>query len=94
MYTEFPSLSRVKEKNMSSIAVPKPPYSIGALQVLVALVIVFVLGAASGYLIRPSSAAAPAPAAVTHTATACPAGTHVVVWYTARTWACVADATS
>jgi hypothetical protein len=78
---------------MSSIAVPKPPYALGALPVLVALVAVFVLGALSGYLIRPSSAAAPAPT-VQHAATACPAGTHVVVWYTAHTWSCVADSTS
>lgn len=79
---------------MSSIAVPKPPYALGALPVLVALVAVFVLGALSGYLIRPSNAAAPAPAAAQQAATSCPAGTHVVVWYTARTWACVADETS
>jgi hypothetical protein len=75
---------------MSTIAVPKPPYALGALPVLVALVAVFVLGALSGYLIRPSSLAAPA-VVQQHAATACPAGTHVVVWYTARTWACVSD---
>ena len=75
----------------TNIALPKPPYSIGALPLLVALVAVFVLGALSGFLVRPSSAAAPAPAAQ-HAATACPANTHVVVWYTARTWACVSDA--
>ena len=66
----------------------RPTYSIGVLPVLAALITVFVLGALSGYLVKPSSAAAPAASA----ATACPAGTHVVVWYTARTWACVSDA--
>lgn len=77
----------------TSVAIPKPPYAIGPLPVLVALIAVFVFGALSGYLIRPSSVAAPAPSAQ-HAATACPSGTHVVVWYTARTWACVSDATS
>jgi hypothetical protein len=75
----------------TTAALPRPPYAIGALPVLAALIAVFVLGALSGYLIKPSSAAAPAPAAV-HAATACPSGAHAVVWYTARTWACVSDA--
>ena len=66
----------------------RPTYTIGILPVLAALITVFVLGALSGYLVKPSSAAAPATRAAT-AATACPAGTHVVVWYTARTWACV-----
>ena len=75
-----------------SVAIPKPPYSIGALPVLVALVAMFALGAVSGFLVRPASLApAAATAAQQHAATACPAGTHVVVWYTARTWACVGD---
>jgi len=71
----------------------RPVYSIGILPVLVALITVFVLGALSGYLVRPTTAAAPGPAAK-HSATTCPTGTHVVVWYTARTWACVSDATA
>ena len=75
----------------SSIAIHKPPYSIGALPVLVALVAVFVFGALSGYLVRPAVPSAPsAPRAVS----ACPTGMHAEVWYTARTWACVADANS
>ena len=69
----------------------RPTYTIGILPVLAALITVFVLGALSGYLVKPSSAAAPAARAAT-AATACPAGTHVVVWYTARTWGCVSDA--
>lgn len=68
-------------------------YSIGVLPVLAALITVFVLGALGGYLVKPSNAAAPAPIAQRQSAaTTCPAGTHVVVWYTARTWACVSDA--
>ena len=75
----------------SSIAIPKPPYSIRALPVLVALVAVFVFGAVSGYLVRPAGTSAPsAPRAVS----ACPAGMHAEVWYTAHAWSCVADATS
>ena len=75
----------------TSLVLPKPPYAIGALTVLVALIAVFILGALSGYLVRPSSAAAPARQTAV---SACPAGTHVTVWYTARTWACVSDASS
>ena len=75
----------------ANIAIPKPPYSIGALPVLVALVAVFLLGGLSGYLVRPATAAPAAALAQQRPAAACPASTHVVVWYTARTWACVAD---
>lgn len=73
----------------TSIAIPRPPYAIGPVAILVALIAVFVFGALSGYLVRPTTAAAPARAA-----SACPVGTHAVVWYTARTWACAEDATS
>jgi len=76
-----------------SVAKPNPQFSIGALPVLVALITVFVLGALSGYLVKPSSTvASPSASQRQSAATACPAGTHVMVWYTAHTWACVSDA--
>ena len=73
----------------TSVAIPRRPYAIHPVAILVALIAVFVFGALSGYLVRPSTAPA-APRA----ASACPVGTHAVVWYTARSWACVPDATS
>jgi hypothetical protein len=51
------------------------------LALAVAVVLAFVLGAAGGYAARGLNTAAAQ-------ATACPAGQHAVVWYTARTWAC------
>ena len=74
----------------TSIAVPKPPYSIGVLPLLAALLTVFALGGASGYLVRTSAPVPSAPRA----AAACSAGTHAAVWYTAHAWACVSDAGS
>ncbi|HEV2217077.1 MAG TPA: hypothetical protein VGV88_05825 [Candidatus Dormibacteraeota bacterium] len=73
----------------TSVAIPRPPYAIGPVAILIALIAVFVFGALSGYLVRPSTAPA-APQA----ASACPVGTHAVVWYTARSWACVEGAPS
>lgn len=73
----------------TSVAIPRPPSAIGPVAILVALIAVFAFGAVSGYLVRPASPAAPARATQT-LMTACPNGTHVVVFYTARTWACVA----
>jgi hypothetical protein len=61
--------------------------SVRSLMVLfAALVGAFALGAASGY-----AAKAPvAPIVVSRVVTSpCPAGMHVVVYYTAHTWACV-----
>lgn len=75
-----------------NVAMLKPQFSLG-MPSLMAFVVVFLLGAASGYIaegfVRPTAAAQPVPAAAP--ATPCPAGTHVVVWYTARTWECVSD---
>lgn len=74
----------------SSVAIPRPPYAIGPIAVLVALIVVFAFGAVSGYLVRPSSPAAPPTRATQTSLTACPNGAHVAVFYTARTWGCVA----
>lgn len=52
-----------------------------------AVVFAFVLGAAGGYTARGLTASA-APAVAGHGDSACPAGQHAVVWYTAKTWAC------
>jgi hypothetical protein len=57
------------------------------LVLVLALVIAFAVGAAGGYAVRGVTtqvAAAPRQAA-----SDCPSGTHAVVWYTARAWACV-----
>lgn len=75
----------------TSIAVPKPPYSIGLLPLLAALLTVFALGGASGYLVHAPSASAPSSQ---RAASACSAGMHAEVWYTAHAWACVPDAGS
>lgn len=72
----------------ASVALPKPPYVIGALPLLAALIAIFVLGAVSGYLVKPSSVSGSSPQAVS----VCPAGSHVVVWYTARVRTCLPDA--
>jgi hypothetical protein len=79
---------------LTSVVVRKPSLSIGALPSLIALLAVFFLGGVGGYLVRgPSTPAALAqPAAGSRPVAICPDGTHVVVWYTARTWACVSDA--
>jgi len=77
----------------TSIALVKPPYSLGVVPVLVALLTVFLLGGASGYLVKGTAVPAAAPS-VPSASTACPSGTHVTVWYTARTWACVPDSNS
>jgi hypothetical protein len=53
---------------------------------VVALLSVFLIGGAGGYLARGLSSTAAAPAAAT---SACPAGSHAVVSYTTRSWACV-----
>ena len=53
--------------------------------VLLGLVLAFVAGSAGGYAARTVGG----PAGVSsHSASACPAGSHAVVWYTAHTWAC------
>jgi hypothetical protein len=52
--------------------------------VVLGLVVAFAAGGAGGYAARTVGG----PAAVDHSS-ACPAGSHAAVWYTARTWACL-----
>jgi hypothetical protein len=73
---------------LTSVVVQKPSLSIGALPLLIALLAVFFLGGAGGFLVR--GIGAPAAASI-QPAAMCPVGMHVAVWYTARTWACVSD---
>ena len=75
---------------MTNIAISRTPYVIGALPLLVTLIAIFVLGALSGFLVRPAGA----PVLRPHAVSVCPASTHAVVWYTARTWECVQDPTN
>lgn len=76
-----------------NVANRRPPFLTGALPSLMALVAVFLLGGAGGYVVKGLSTP---PAAYQSSTTGrpnaiCPLGTHVVVWYTARTWACLSD---
>ena len=63
--------------------------SVGSAVVVLAAVIgAFVLGAVGGYAARTPVV----PSAATRVSTSqCPAGMHVVVYYTAHTWACMDD---
>jgi len=59
-----------------------------------ALLLAFVLGGASGYVVR--AVTRPIPAATQQLATnrsmgPCPPGSHVVVSYIGQTWACISD---
>ena len=60
------------------------------LVVFFAVILAFVAGAAGGYTVRGLSNA-PVAAASAHDTSACPPGTHAVVWYSARTWSCISD---
>lgn len=54
--------------------------------IVLGLVVAFAAGSAGGYAARTvGTATTPA----SHSAAACPDGSHAVVWYTARTWACL-----
>lgn len=73
----------------TTVALRKPVLSINRLAVLTALLAAFLLGSASGYLVKgltPTAATAPP-----QHATACQAGSHAVVWYTAGTWSCASN---
>jgi hypothetical protein len=59
------------------------------LPLLLAVVVAYLIGGASGYLTRGLTAG-PAAAAGS-VVSACPAGSHAVVWYTARTWECASN---
>lgn len=52
------------------------------------LLFAFALGAVSGYAAKTVTTPA---APVAQHAAACPQGTHAVVWYTAKTWACASN---
>jgi hypothetical protein len=67
----------------------EPAFSIPRLAVITALLAAFLLGNASGYIVRVLTPSA-ATTQVQHAA-ACPAGSHAVVWYTADTWSCVSN---
>lgn len=69
----------------TSVAVARPPFSVRSLLLLLALVAVFVLGGAGGYVARGITTP---PTAAAAQGTMCPAGRHVVVWYTAHAWTC------
>lgn len=58
------------------------------------LLLIFVLGSASGFAVRAVSAPAVSstqPAAVVRLTEACPSGSHAVVWYSAKAWSCISD---
>jgi hypothetical protein len=50
---------------------------------------VFAIGALGGYAVR--AVTTPVVAAAKPAVSACPAGSHVAVWYSARAWGCVSD---
>ncbi len=62
---------------------------------LAAFLLVFVLGSASGFVVRavsaPTAALTPRAAAV-RVAEPCPSGGHAVVWYSVKAWGCMSDA--
>ena len=72
----------------TSVAVAKPPVSLRTLFVLIALLAMFVLGGAAGYVVKGSSTPA---AAAAERGDACPSRSHAVVYYTAHTWECVSS---
>ncbi len=73
----------------TSVTLLKPAFSVRTVVLLIALLSVFLLGGAGGYLIKGLTA--PAPASSQTATGACPAGSHAVVWYTAKTWTCAKD---
>jgi len=71
----------------TTVALRRPVLSATRLAVLTALLAAFLLGSASGYLVKGLTPSA-ATTQQQHLA-ACPAGSHAAVWYTAGTWSCV-----
>ena len=69
----------------TAVAVRKSPISVRTFALLIALVSMFVLGGAGGYIVKGITT--PVTAAV-QPGTLCPTGRHVVVWYTAHAWTC------
>jgi hypothetical protein len=75
----------------TSVALRKPSFPVPLLSLLIALVMAFSLGGVSGYLVR--TLATPISEArhqqvVSAAQALCPAGSHLVVWYTARVVTC------
>ena len=63
-------------------------------RLLIAFLLVFALGNASGFVVRSASAPAATSnhgAAVAQATAPCPSGSRVVVWYSAKAWGCVSD---
>jgi len=61
---------------------------------LAAFLFVFLVGIASGFVVRALSAPAAAStqrSAVVRVSELCRADSHVVVWYSAKAWGCVSD---
>lgn len=53
------------------------------------LVVVTLFGFAAGYAFRGYDLQA--TTGLRQAASACPVGSHAVVWYTAKTWSCMSD---
>lgn len=73
----------------TSIALRRSSFSPTTLALIAALLLAFVFGGASGYLVK----AVTTTASITpqqHVAV-CPAGSHAVVFYTAGSWSCVSN---
>ncbi len=73
----------------TTVALRRPTFSTTRLAAITALLVAFILGSASGYLVKALT-----PSAATtlqQHAAACPAGSHAVVWYTTGTWTCVSN---
>lgn len=73
----------------TTVVLRRPALSATRWAVMTALLAAFLLGSASGYLVKgltPSAATTPQQHAAV-----CPAGSHAVVWYTAGTWSCASN---
>ena len=71
-----------------SVALRRPSFSLSTVIALVALLLAFAVGAASGYAVKAVSTPRAAAAV---TSAICPAGTHVAVWYSAKSWSCLSN---
>lgn len=72
----------------TAIAIPRPVLSAATAVAFFALVVMFLIGGFSGYVLRAMSGPASTPPPPRASA-ACPAGSHAVVYYSAGTWSCV-----
>lgn len=77
----------------TSLALHRPGFTRETAALLFALLLAFILGGASGYLVRATSSvgASTNQRVVAGSALPCPTGRHVVVWYSAKTWGCVSN---